>query len=612
MRKIFYLLLILSVLFCGCGKNNSTETKPVITAKPIKTDFAQEDSDMFTNRDAQTEYDAENSIHILLDGNTIACSSDKVKISGTSAEITDGSTYIISGSLENGSIIINCGKSDKPHIILNNVNILSESYAALYIKKADKVFITLEENTQNTLKNGGVFEQADDNNVDAAVFSKSDITFNGAGILNIESLGGHGIVSKDDIVFIGGEYNVTSSSCGIKANDSIRISDSHITVKSGKDGIHAENSDDTALGFVYISKGKFNITSEGDGISAGELLQIQDGEFEIFAGGGSENSDKQRPGSWDYPGAGRPGNWGDSGNWEDSGNWGGGPGGRPPRQQSSYAADSENTASTKAIKAAGNILINNGTFEINSADDSVHSNASITINGGKFEIKSGDDGFHADEALSVTSGNINIKECYEGLEALNIEISGGEISLISQDDGINAAGGNNVNGEGGGSFEGGPFGKKGFGNPSASNGSITISGGNIYIQASGDGIDANGSLMITGGFITICGPTTGDTATLDFDTTGTITGGTFIGTGSSHMAQSFSSAKQGVIMLKTKTVSAGTQIILKDADGNEIISHTPELSYDVIILSSPEIKDGQTYQLLIGSNSQNVKASSPK
>ena len=142
----------------------------------------------------------------------------------------------------------------------------------------------------------------------------------------------------------------------------------------------------------------------------------------------------------------------------------------------------------------------------------------------------------------------------------------------------------------------------------ASNGSIVISGGTLHITASGDGIDANGTLEISGGFTTVSGPTQGDTATLDYDSSAVITGGTFIGTGASGMAQTFSDSEQGVIAVRAGNQSANTQITLTDSDGKIVISYAPALPFSVVILSSPEMVKGQTYTLSVGTESQAFEA----
>lgn len=402
---------------------------------------------------------------------------------------------------------------------------------------------------------------------------------------------GHGIASKDDLVITGGTYTITSASHGLDANDSIRITGkTFLNIDAGKDGMHAENEEDTSLGFIYISDSTAEIEAEGDGISAGAYMQIQKGTFEIRAGGGSEN-----------------------GSSASSDSWGGFMGGNPSRgTEESADTNEDSSTSMKGIKAAADIEIAAGTFTIDSADDSVHSNASVTVNGGTFYIESGDDAFHADESLTVTAGTVNITECYEGLEALNIEIQGGEITLTAEDDGLNAAGGTDSSGTAGGrdAMFGGRGGMKGTpgGTSSSSDGSISISGGTLHIKSSGDGIDANGSIVISGGDTAVSGPVQGDTATLDYDTSASITGGTFTGTGASGMAQTFSEAEQGVIAVSVGEQSAGTTVAITDQNGNTVLNCTPELDFQVVIFSSPELVSGKTYTITAGEVSGELEA----
>lgn len=613
MKKILAFFLILMLILTGCGKksseedhNNSSGTDT--SAAPVEVDFAKSDADMFTDRDYKTDYDESTAVTIQLNGDSATSSSNAVKISGSTITICKEATYIISGTLNNGMIIVDAKDTAKLQLVLNGVAITSKTSAPLYILEADKVFVTLAPNSTNTLANGGTFTAIDDNNIDAAIFSKQDLTLNGSGSLTVTSPAGHGIVSKDDLVFTSGTYNIASASHGLDANDSVRISNASITVDAGKDGLHAENSDDTSLGFVYISSGTLNIEAEGDGISAEVFMQLVNGTYNIISGGGSKNGAKQSSDSW-------------------GGFMGGVPGGRPGRpgemqsqSSSSNSASSDSadsSTSIKGLKASGDMLISNGTFAIDSADDAIHSNASIVINGGTYEIASGDDGVHADEELTITAGNMNITECYEGLEALHIKVSGGDMKLVASDDGLNAAGGTDSSGYGGtrgnDQFGGGHGGMGGgmpggMGGSSSSNGSIVVSGGNLYINSSGDGMDANGTLKISGGYTVVVGPTQGDTATLDYDKSATITGGTFIGTGASGMAQTFSDSKQGVVAVSVGNQSAGTQITLKDSNGNTLITHEPELSFAVVILSSPDIRKGETYEIHVGSTSGTFEA----
>lgn len=606
MQRILPIILA-ALLLCGCGMQKLPEgtegtTSPTgndnVSAPTVEVEFTQSDGDMFTDRDSRGDYSESGSVVIELNGDSVSCNGKSVSVSGTTVTITGEGTYILRGTLNDGMVIVDCDDKDKPQLVLDGASVTSSTSAALYILNADKVFVTLAEGKENTLANGGSFTAVDESNIDAAVFSKQDLTLNGSGSLTVTSPAGHGIACKDDLVITGGAYTIRSASHGLDANDSVRIKSGSLTIDAGKDGIHTENSDDTSKGFVYLSGGSVKIESEGDGISAGAYAQIMDGRLQILAGGGYENGQKQNSGNYgDFMGGGM----GPSGMG----------GGRPRGGSAVQTAAEETGTSMKGLKAETGILIGGGELTIDSADDGIHSNNSVTINGGTMTIASGDDGVHAETALTVTNGTIKITNSYEGLEAVNILINGGDISLIATDDGLNAAGGTDSSGTGGRDqmFGGGkrPGGMGGMGGNS--NGSIIINGGKLYVQASGDGIDANGYLEINGGYTVICGPNRGDTATLDYDVSGTINGGTFIGTGASGMAQSFSANTQGVLAVSIGNgQTAEVTIKVTGPDGKEILTHRPELDFSVFIYSAPEIVSGETYHIAVGSVEGDVTA----
>lgn len=599
-NALIALLLIFTMLFSGCSNqipdssndNNSTvDSETSVATPPTIID----PSDMFSDRDFEVGYDESSSATIELNGSSVNCDSDAVHISQTTVSITDEGTYVLRGSLDDGMVIVEAEKTDKIQLVLDGVTISNKTCASIYILQADKVFITLATDSTNILSNGGTFTAIDENNIDAVIFSKEDLTFNGSGTLTVTSPAGHGIVSKDELTFTDGVYNIMSASHGLDGKDNICIANAALNIDSGKDGIHAENTDDSALGFVYIRNGTFNITSEGDGISASSYMQIQDGTFDIVSGGGSENAQQQLSNNQS----------GFGGNPMEGGPWGGGPMGGDigGNMGENDTTDSEgDSSSMKGIKASADLTIVAGIFNIDSADDALHSNGNLTINGGNFDITTGDDGFHADNTLTIASGNINITESYEGLEGSSIDILNGDIYIKSSDDGLNAAGGTDSSGFG-------DFRRGDMFSSSSSNSYINISGGTLSINASGDGMDSNGSLTISGGIITVCGPTNGDTAVLDFDSSGVISGGTFIGTGAYMMAQTLtSSTEQGVISVSVGNRSAGTLITLEDANGNMVLSYEPELSFAIVILSSPDITKGETYTITVGSTTGEFEA----
>lgn len=670
--------------------------------------------------------------------NETETASSGVSISGNIITITKEGTYVLSGALSEGQIVVDAD-SAKVQLVLDNADITCASSAAIYVKNADKTFITLAEGSENILMNTAEYEAIDDNNIDAVIFSKDDLTLNGKGTLTINSEYGHGIVSKDDLKLVGGTYNITAENHALSGKDSVRIAEGTYNLTSGKDGIHSENADDDEKGFVYIASGDFTIESTGDGIDASYVVQIDDGAFDITAGGGAENATKTHN---DMPGGatrdnmrgGAPGGAaqdgeapsgdkpsGDGSDKSDSGsasgkqtgqtppdrpdgdsfdgsrpdekasdNTGGQTAQTPPdkpgtdtsdgqksdknsqskdiadnttasstssdtgSESSSSASPDADSTSTKGIKSDGALYVNGGTFTINSADDSFHSNSDATINDGTYTISSGDDGIHADSALLVNGGTITVTESYEGLEGLNITINDGKIDITASDDGMNAAGGNDESGFGGMGGDG----FKGMQAPDAAQkpddtsentqkpndtsdtaqttGNITvaaqksdntsvasqdtdtasddemwmvINGGYVHVLAGGDGLDSNGDLTINGGEVYVDGPSDNGNSAIDYGEKSSfyINGGTVVAVGSSGMAEDVSSdSKQQVAFVKLDSQADAGDVTLKDADGNEIISYTAQKKYDCVIISTADLKAGQIYTLSASGNESEV------
>ena len=554
--------LALAMFMTGCSRQVVLADEPALEA------------DAFSERDYRAEYDESACAYIRLDGETAACESNAVEISGGNVTILDEGVYVLSGTLSNGMIIVDAEKTDKVQLVLDNADVFCATSAAVYVRQADKVFITLPDGTDNRLANGGEFIAIDDNSIDGVVFSKDDLTLNGGGSLTVESPAGHGVVAKDELKLTGGDYTVSAAGHGLAGKDCVYIDGAALNIVSGKDGVHAENTDDAALGNLYVADGSLIVSSDGDGLSASGQLQIDGGLFNIVSGGGSATVSLELSSSF------RGGFMGDL-------------------RGASSSDESDDSVSAKGIKSDGAMLLRGGEFTIDSADDAVHANGAVTVSGGNFAIASGDDGFHSDELLTVSGGSIQISGCYEGLEGLSIAVTGGDVSLTAVDDGLNAAGGNDQSGFGG------PRGGDVFG--SDANCEIAISGGSLYVNAGGDAIDSNGSLTISGGTTILSGPVSGDTSSLDYGSSGVITGGVFIATGASSMNMGFSaSSTQGSIMLRTDVQPAGTEITLTDADGNVLLSRTADQEFSCITLSCPEIVQGGSYTLTYGSQSTEI------
>lgn len=572
---------------CGSSGNASVvrETESVqgqvqeaAQSSTATAEIISSSEEAFTDRDKEVGYDESSSISVLLKGDTIECSSQLVEIQGNNAVITGEGTYILSGVLEDGMITVDAEKTDKIQLVLNGVNINSSNCASLYIKQADKVFVTLAAGTENVLTHTGEYMAADDNNVDGTVFSKEDLTLNGEGSLSILDDTGNGIVSKDDLVITSGTYDIQVAGHGLEGKDCVKIAEGTFTIASGKDGIHGENTEDTTLGYVYIAGGTFHITSQMDGLDASGSLQADGGDFILTTGGGSQNASLKEDGS-------RNSAWG---------KWG---------QETQTNTAETDTASAKGIKADGDLILNNGVFTIDSSDDAIHSNSNVSIYDGEIEIASGDDGIHGDALTGIYGGSLLITKSYEGIEGQNVLIAGGEISLVSADDGLNAAGGNDASGISG---------RPGMDNfQSDAGGSIEITGGTCYINASGDGVDSNGSLLVSGGIVYVSGPSESGNGALDYDGEAQITGGIFVAAGSAGMAQNFTSASgQGCMLVNVGNQAAGSSIMLTDSAGNQLIGFTPENSYSCAVISCPDIQTGNTYTVEAGTSLVQVEMDS--
>lgn len=286
-------MLAMTAAMTSCSANADTtgaDTSGTVTAavSAEEQNDAARKSEMFTERDLSGEYDESGAEKITLSGSSAETSAASgVSIDGSDITITEEGVYIVSGTLTDGRIIVDADDAAKVQIVLNGASVTSSSSAALYVKSADKVFITTAAGTDNKLANGGSFTADGDTNVDGAVFAKDDITFNGSGSLTVDSPAGHGIVGKDDVKIAGGTVTVNAANHGIQANDSVRIAEADITINAqSKDGIHVSDNADEEEGtesdsFFYIADGSLTVSSGDDGIHADAEVIIEGGSIVI-------------------------------------------------------------------------------------------------------------------------------------------------------------------------------------------------------------------------------------------------------------------------------------------------------------------------------------------
>lgn len=250
-------------------------------------------------------------------------------------------------------------------------------------------------------------------------------------------------------------------------------------------------------------------------------------------------------------------------------------------------------------------MIADGTITIEADSDGIDAEETLQIDGGSMTIAAGDDGVHSDRDLIITDGTIDVTKSYEGLEGMTVTIEDGDISVVSSDDGLNAAG----DPADGNMPSGGPQ-DGGFGggmDEAHDYNFIVINGGTINVNADGDGIDSNGDLIVTGGTIYVSGPTNGGNGALDYAGNAAISGGTIVAVGASGMAQNFGSdSTQGCMLVTVAESTLTGDLTLTDSDGNVIVSYSPEKAYNSVVISSPDIKKGATYTLATGDTTNTV------
>ncbi len=421
MKKLltFLLLTIMVVTMAACSgtANAGSTSQTIITASdsaepaqqtsaiasaPITSDYEPDDLTVSMN-------DADTTV-IRLEGGSIAVEGSGVSVSGKIATVTAAGVYNIQGTLNDGQIMVDTQDAGTVTLILNGATLTNTTSAPIYIANAEKVVLTLADGTQNSVTDGTTYYYPDESDeTDAAIFSNDDLTINGSGALTVNANYNNGIASDDDLKIVSGTLTVNAVHDGIKGQDSVSVKDGIITINSGADGIQSTNAEEAEKGYILIDGGTLSITSGLDAIQAATSLQINGGNFTITSGGGSINNSTTGGGMW---------------------------GGRGMEGNPNKPAES-----AKGLKAGVDLTIMGGTFNINSADDSIHANNSITISDGNILISSGDDGMHADTSLTINGGEINLSQSYEGLESAVIAIIGGIIHLNASDDGINAGGG---------------------------------------------------------------------------------------------------------------------------------------------------------------------------
>lgn len=502
-KKVVVLLAVATLGIAGCGKGNdtagtkstSTETVTLSSSGHATVSTVNLTEGKYSEEKLDASWNEKSAVKITLNGDSVTADDKNVEVDGSKVTITGAGTYVLSGTISDGQIVVDSDDKDSVRLVLNGAEITCSNSSAIWVKAGDTI-ITLADGTENTLTDGAEYTtDSEDDEPKAAVYAKDDLTFNGSGSLTVNVNYKNGIQCKDALKFVSGTYTITAANNGLVGKDSVSIKDGTYTITSGGDGIKSTNTDETDKGYVIIDGGTFTITAEGDGIQAETLLRVNDGDFTITTGGGSENAVQKNGmggggpigggGQMPENGSGRPEDGRAPGNQEAESSDGqsanadaaasdsnssagstdtntppekkdlpqgnGGQPGEPPQNNTDNSnSDSNGSADgsdTSDSDTSGNQMQPGGTppdmnqqsseEEDTTSTKGLKSYVELVATGGTFNIDSCDDALHSDNSVEVTDGTYTINTGDDGIHAdKTLNISGGTIDIQQCSEGI--------------------------------------------------------------------------------------------------------------------------------------------------------------------------------
>ena len=545
-----------------------------------------------SKRDLDASYDASSATVITLSGDSASVQGAGAQASAAGAVISSAGTYIVSGELTDGQLLVDAGDDDKVQLVLAGATIHNEDGPAIYVRNADKCFVTLDAGTENSLSDGSSYALEDDSDEPyATLFSRCDLTLNGSGTLNVTSAYRHAVCSKDDLVVVSGTYNISAVEDGLRGRDSVKVRGGVFTIQAGGDGIKPNKDDDPTKGFVNIDGGTFDIQAGDDAVQGKTLVRLAGGSLTVAANDDAFHSDLE---------------------------------------MHLLGASIEAGAGDDAFHAETKLTVDGGTVNVTSCNEGYEAEK-IYVNGGDTRIVASDDGVNASaadlsddaDADTVSStlpngGTPGAPGKGGGAAAGGGQAPAGAPQGGQAPDAVGAQQGGSAPeppaGDNAGGAGGADPGQQG-GDPAAGGGVgqadssclIQINGDYLVVDSAGDAIDSNGNVEVTGGVLLVSGPTSDGDGAFDYDGSATISGGTVLMVGSTGMAQSFTGGTQAFAMTSASG-EAGESVCVVDGSGNVVVSLTATKRFDMVLASSPAFTEGGEYALVIGGEVANANA----
>ena len=357
---MFLALMLIIMPFAGCTAQDAVGTTVTEASSAL-----QIDSTYFTDRDSKIDYEESTASKIVLSSTTAKITGDGAKLEDKTVKITKEGTYILSGSSDGLNVVVEAADTEKVWLVFDNLSMKGVS-APIQVLTADKVFITLAKGSTNTIED---IETAENEELNAAIYSKSDLTINGSGKLIVNGKYEHGIKSSDDLKMLGGSFVITAANDGLNANDALNIKDSVIEISAKGDGIHSDKN-------VYIDGKSLNIKESEEGIE-GKVVDIVSGDIDIKSSDDGINATDSSLKTDNLP----------ADVQEKIKN-------RPERPEGEAVPEGEMQRPEGMPRGGGfenqegtEIIIRGGDLYIDASGDGIDSNGNLTVSGGKVVIE---------------------------------------------------------------------------------------------------------------------------------------------------------------------------------------------------------------------------------
>ncbi len=528
-------------------------TASMSLAYPVLAQSGTQGSQSVISFQAQTSYDESQASPITLADQTATVTGQGASFSDQTLTITQGGTYVLTGSGKNIKLVVEAADTDQVHLVFQNLTLEGEG-TLLRINKAQEVVISLAGGSQNALTES---QASDDEEVKATIHSQVPLTLNGTGNLTLTALTKNALEVEDDLKVLGGAYTVKVANHGFKAEGSLDIEAATLTIEAGKDGLHAEHDETTERANISLNPTQLSIAATEDGVDAGNELTIKGGTITVSQSeeGLEARVIRQLGGDVTIKSS------------DDGVNASAGSSGK--------TTDTSATSKTTDASATSNAADTSSSASQATTDSAT---ASSSASQATADSAAGSQGDQANKDKNATPPSPSAGQAPP---------QGGQPPQ---------------NGQGAGGM---PPGGQEESDPSLQ---IILEGGTLTIDAEGDGIDSNGTVTISGGSLVVNGSVQGGNGPLDAAGDITITGGTVWALGTSDMLQGFAQGSTQASITANIAGTAGQTLIILDANGKEVARQTASKDFQAIIMSSGDLVDGQTYTIQVEGTIQTATA----